>query len=117
MRLATHILASDCVDHIIRWRSQKLSDDRKLVDMVLSREQRLALEHFGEDTSCAPNIDLYVVLLPREHNLWRSVVPGGNIAGHLGILDTGQAKIANLEIAVLINQDVARFQVSVNDAR
>lgn len=84
--------------------------------MVLAREQRFALQHLSEDAPCTPNIDLYVVLLPRKHDLRCSVVPSRHVTGHLGVLDTGQAEVANLEIAVLVDQNVTRFEVSVNDA-
>lgn len=84
--------------------------------MVLSGEQGLALEHFGEDAACAPDIDFHVVLLPGEHDLRCSVVARRNVSSHLRILYTGQTKITNLKIAVLINEDVARLQVSVHDS-
>jgi hypothetical protein len=54
--------------------------------------------------------------LPGEHDLGRAVVPSGHVASHLGVLDAGQAKVADLEVAVLVDQDVAGFQVTVDDA-
>lgn len=54
-------------------------------------------------------------LLPSEHNFGCSVVAGADVAGHLGVLETGEAKVANLEIAVLIDQDVGGFEVSVDN--
>jgi hypothetical protein len=83
--------------------------------VVLSGEQWLALKHFCEDTSCTPDIDLYVVLLPCKHDLRRSVVSGRDVTRHLGVLYTGETKVADLEIAVLIDEDVARLQVTVDD--
>jgi hypothetical protein len=35
----------------------------------------------------------------------------------MGLFDTRQAEIANFQVAVLIYQDVARFQVAVYDTR
>lgn len=35
----------------------------------------------------------------------------------MGLFDTRQAEIANFQVAVLIYQDVARFQVAVHDTR
>jgi hypothetical protein len=83
--------------------------------MVLSGEKRLAFQHLGEDTSSAPDINLNIILLPCEHNLWRSVVSRGDISGHLGVLNTRQAEVADLEITILIYKNVARLQITMND--
>lgn len=110
-----YVFAANGLDDIV-WRStEKLCDDRKLVDVVLSWEQRLALEHFRKDAACTPDIDLNIVFLPCKHNLWRTVVAGGNVSSHLGVLYTGQAEVADLQIAILVDKDVARLQVTVND--
>lgn len=82
--------------------------------MVLSREERLALQHFGEDTACTPDINLHIVLLPGEHNLGGSVVTCGDITRHLGILNSRQTEIADLQIAILIDENVAGLEVSVD---
>ena len=84
--------------------------------MVLAREQRLSLDHFGEDAARAPDVNLDVVFLPGQHDLGGSVVSGGNVAGHLRILDTGETEVANFQIAVFVDEDVARLQVSVDHA-
>lgn len=82
--------------------------------MVLSREEGLSLQHLGEDTACAPDIDLHVILLPGEHDLGGAVISRGHIAGHLRVLDSGQTEVADLQIAVFINEDVAGLQVPVD---
>ena len=46
----------------------------ELVDVIFAREQRLPLKHLGENTSCAPYVNLDVVLLPREHDFRGAVV-------------------------------------------
>lgn len=102
----THVLARDGVDNIIRRCSQEFRDDGELVDVVLAGEQRLALEHLGKDAACAPDIDFDVVLLPRKHDLRGAVVPRRNVARHLGVLNPRQAKIADLQITILVDQDV-----------
>jgi hypothetical protein len=50
---------------------------------VLPREQRLPDQHLRQNTSNTPDIDRMVVLLPREHDLGRSVVSSGDVASHL----------------------------------
>jgi hypothetical protein len=115
MDVQTHVLTADGLDNIVWRSSEELGDDGELVDVVLSGEQRLALEHLRENASCTPNVHLDVVLLPREHNLGRAVVTGRNVTRHLGVLYTGQAEIADLQIAVLVDEDVAGLEVTVNN--
>ena len=110
------ILARDGVDDIVWGRPEKFGDDGELVDVVLAWEERLALEHLGKDTAGAPDIDLDVILLPGEHDLGCPIVPRRDVASHLRILNAGEAKVANLQVAVLVDQDVAGFQVPVDDA-
>jgi hypothetical protein len=110
------VLAANGADNII-WRgAEQFGDDGELVDVVLSGEKGLALEHLGEDAACAPDVHLDVVLLPREHDLGRSVVSRRDIAGHLRVLDTCKAKVANLQVAVLVDENVGGFEVTVDNA-
>ncbi len=87
-----------------------------MVDMILPREQRLALQHLCKDTSRAPDINLDIVLLPCEHDLGRSVVSCRDVTGHLRVLNTREAEVADLEIAVFIHEDVAGLEIAVDDA-
>lgn len=112
---ATHILASDGVDDIVGRGAQQLSDDGELMHMVLAREQGLAIEHLGENAARTPDVDLDIVFLPRQHDFGGSVVSCRDVAGHLGVLDAGKAEVANLQIAVLVDKNVARLKVSVDD--
>lgn len=112
---ATHVFARDGVDDIIGWGTEKLGDDGELVDMVLSGEQGLAFQHLSENASGAPDIHLNIVLLPSKHNLGCSVVPRRHVASHLWVLDAGESKVAYLEIAVLVYENVGWLQVSVNN--
>jgi hypothetical protein len=54
--------------------------------------------------------------LPREHDLGRSVVSRRDIAGHLRVLDTCKTKVANLQVAVLVDENVGGFEVTVDNA-
>lgn len=113
--LSSYVFAANGLNNIIRRSSQKFCDDGELVHVVLSREQGLALEHFCEDAARTPDVDLDVVFLPCKHDLWGAVVTGGHVSGHLGILYTSQAEIADLQIAVLVYKNVARLQVTVDN--
>lgn len=114
---SSYVFTADGLDDIVWGCSQKLGNDGKLVHVVLAGEQRLALEHFCENAASTPDIDLHIVLLPREHDLGCSVVARRDISSHLRILYTREAEIANLQIAVLVDEDVAGLQISVNNTR
>ena len=111
-----HILAADGGDHIIWWCTEQLRDNRELIHMVLSGEQWLALQHLGKDAACTPYVHLYIILLPREHDLRCSVVSRRNVARHLRVLYTRQPKIADFEVAILVYEDVRRFEVTVHNS-
>lgn len=99
------------------WRSaQELCDNGELIDVILAGEEGLPLQHFGEDAASTPYVDLDIVFLPGQHDLGGSIVSRRHVACHLGVLDPSQAKIADLEIAVLVHKDVAGLEVSVHDA-
>ena len=83
--------------------------------MVLAGEKRLSLKHLGKDTSCAPYVDLDIVFLPGEHDLRCSVVPCRDVASHLRILNACETKVTDLQVAILVDEDVAGLQVSVNN--
>lgn len=84
--------------------------------MILPWEQRFALQHLGEDAPGTPDVHLHVVLLPREHDLRRTVVPSRDITRHLRVLDPSQAKIADLQVTILVDQDVARLEITMDNS-
>lgn len=56
-----------------------------------------------------------VIFLPREHDLGCAVVSRRNVTRHLRILDTCETKVANLQIAVFIDENVGRFLRAANE--
>ena len=113
----TYIFTSNSIDHIIRRCPKELGDDGELVDVVLAGEEWLALEHLSKDAASTPDIHLDIVFLPGEHDFGSSVVSSRNVARHLGVLDPCQAEVADFQIAILVDQDVTRFQVTMDDSR
>lgn len=85
--------------------------------MVLAGEQRLPLEHLGKDASRTPDIHLNIVLLPGKHDFRCAVVARRDVARHLRILDAREAKVADFEVAVFVDEDVGGLEVAVDDAR
>lgn len=108
------VLGADGLDDLIWWGTEQLSNDGELVDVVLAWEERLAFEHLCKDASCTPHVNSHVVFLPGEHDLGGTVVTCADVAGHLRVLDTGETEIADLEIAVLVDENVAGLQVTVD---
>lgn len=112
----SHVFAPNGLNDFVGWSSEQFGYDRKLIDVIFAGKQRFAFQHLGEYASGAPDIDLDVVLLPCEHNLRRTVVPRRHVSRHLRILDSRQTKITNLQVAVLVDQDIAWLEVSMNDS-
>lgn len=112
----THILARNSMNNVVRRRPQQLRNDRELINMILPRKQWLPLQHLGKDAARAPDIDLDVVLLPRQHDLGRAVVARRDVARHLRVLDAREPEVADLEVAVLVDEDVGGLEVAVHDA-
>lgn len=83
--------------------------------MILSWEQWLSLQHLREDAGRTPNIHFHVVFLPCEHDLGSAIIPGRDIACHLRVLNTGKTKVANLQVAVLVDEDVARLKIAMDN--
>ena len=111
-----YVFTADGLNNIIRWGTQELRDDAELVDVIFAREQRFPLKHLSKDAPCAPNIHLNVVFLPCEHDLWGTVVPRRHVARHLWVLDACQTKVTDFQITVLIDEDIGRFEVAVDNA-
>lgn len=92
----------------IRWLNPPLYFDNAILT-VLSWEQGLSFQHFSKDTASTPDINSDIILLPSQHDLGCTIISGGYVTCHLRILDTSKTEIANLEIAVLVDEDVAWF--------
>lgn len=97
----------------------------ELVYVVSSLEDGLASEELGKDTAHGPDIDGRRVVLETQHNLRRSIPPRSNVLCHeassclltscfwVRLESSGQAKVANLELTVGIDEEVSRFQISM----
>lgn len=113
---AKGVFTTDSLYDIIWGGTEELGDDGELMDVILAGEEGSALEHLGENTASRPDVDSNIVLLPGEHDLRGTIVTSGDVSGHLGVLDTSQAKVTDFEITVLIDENVGRLEVTMNDA-
>lgn len=93
-------------------------DLKDLVNLRVSREQRLACAHLGEDAADRPHVDTSRVLATTEQNLWSTVPQSNNLMSVCAQRDAkgaGETKIGQLEVALTIDQQVLRFQIAVQD--
>ena len=118
--------------------SEDAEDLEDFVNLRVTGEQGLASGHLGEDAADGPHVDACAVLTTTEED-FGSAVPEGDDLGRVsfGMLrvevvkridylvgvcaerdakGSGQAKIGELEVALLVNEQVLRLQVAVQDA-
>jgi hypothetical protein len=89
-----------------------------LIKIILSGEQRRPSKKLRKNTANTPHIDLLRVLT-RAQNYFRSAVPSCNdVLGqiiHSLIKSSCQPQIANFQISIFVQEEVAGLEVSVND--
>ena len=98
-----------------------------LVNVIVAGEVRFPSEQLGKDASDGPNVDRLGILVTRQHDLRGAVPPCHHILGqqqriarladHLLVAQhaPGKAEVANLEVAVGIDEQVRRLEVAVQD--
>lgn len=110
-----------------RGRPEHLEDEQQLVAVVLAREEGLAEVHLRENAADRPHVDCLGVLGQREHDLRGAVPARGHVLREIGVLLRGRAvarvcfearktEVADLEVALLVDQEVGRLEVAVDDA-
>ena len=111
-------------------------DLEDLVNLRVTREERLARAHLSEDATDRPHVNTSRVLSPTKQNLWRAVpecddlyaasvgVPSRVVrdAHLMGICpewhtkSTSKTEICQLEVTVLVDQQVLRLQVTMQNS-
>eukprot|EP00982_Pelagococcus_subviridis_P008865 30883-Pelagococcus_subviridis.AAC.4 len=84
--------------------------------VVLPREQRLASEQLREDAPHAPHVDRGGVFRAREQELGRAVPSRDDVLGEevlRALRRSRQAKVADFQVAVCVQQQVRRLQVAM----
>jgi hypothetical protein len=118
--------------------TEDAEDLEDFVDFRITRKQRLACGHLGEDATNGPHVDACAVLTSAEEN-FGCAVPEGDDLGAVLVLDSEvenvrregylvgvgaqrdtegscQTKIGELEVALLVNEQVLWLQVAVQNA-
>mmetsp|Transcript_20246 Transcript_20246/g.41378 ORF Transcript_20246/g.41378 Transcript_20246/m.41378 type:complete len:239 (-) Transcript_20246:447-1163(-) len=101
-------------------RPQHVDDQPQLVQVVTPGEERLAPDHLCEDATDSPHVDGRRVVLVLHEQL-RCSVPAchhvfceAHVLGlHVGVDRPRQSKVTDLQVAILVDEQVARLKVAV----
>lgn len=99
--------------------AQNAEDLEYLVDLGVTREERLAGSHLGEDAANGPHVDTSGVLATTEQNFGRAVPESDDLVGVSAERNTegaSQTEISQLQVAFLVDEQVLWLQVTVENA-
>lgn len=102
----------------LSWSAKNAEDLEDLVDLGVAWEERFAGGHLGEDAANGPHVDTSGVLTTTEQNFWRAVPESDDLVSVSAERNTecaGQTKIGQLQVAFLVDEQVLRLQVTVQD--
>jgi hypothetical protein len=94
-------------------------DLEDLVNLRVTREERLARAHLSEDAANGPHVDAGGVLPTSQQNLWRAVPQCDDLVRVCAQRDTERAReteIGELKVEVVVDEEVLRLQVAVQNA-
>ena len=102
--------------------SKNQQDLVELVDIIVAAEEWFSTKKLGQDTACRPDINCLGVVGEREHDLRSPVPPGSHVLCHepsvlLGVFQkpAGQPKVADLELAIGVDEQVSRLQITMKN--
>jgi hypothetical protein len=99
--------------------TENAEDLEDLVDLGVTWEERLAGSHLGEDAANGPHVDTSGVLATTKQNLRRAVPEGDDLVSVSTERNTegaSETKIGQLQVALLVDEQVLRLEVTVQDA-
>ena len=115
-------LVSDVLLNLVTWCSKHFQEAQKVLVLGWGVHEHTFGEEFGKDASEGPNVDgTSVVGGVIEVQLRCSVVLGSHIFGQVVVLVDlpnlyiGLAKVTDLDVPVLIDQDIEWFEIAVDD--
>ena len=116
-------LVLDLADYQIGGPPNQIAYHHHLFLLSLGRQEGSSSDKLGQDAPYTPNVDGSSVLPLREDNFGGSVPARRNVIcqrciwSHEGAyVGAGQTKVTNFEIAVRVYQQVARFQIAMQNA-
>lgn len=102
--------------------TENVEDLVQLVDIVATLKEWSSTEQLGENAADRPHVDSLGVALEAQHNFWCTVPPRSHVFRHVSSVllgvngeTTRETEIANLELAVGVDEEVTGLQVAVKD--
>lgn len=102
-----------------RWSSHQPEDLLQLVFVCRPWEERSSRVHLCHDTSSRPDVDAGVVGPATQEDVGGAIPQGDDLVRERVNGDTegpGKTKIAELELALLVDEEILRLEVSVENA-
>jgi len=113
------VLIGDLLLRVFVGRATQVDDEVDLFDVVLTGEHDFSAHDFSKSAACGPHVDLMRVFVTREHNLGSTIVASHDVLGQIFTLLFAQvateAKVTDFEITVLVQQNVTRLEISMNN--
>ncbi|GER42986.1 HipA protein [Striga asiatica] len=100
--------------------SENADDEPELGQAVVTRENGLTAHDFGKDAARGPDVDGGPVIVAREEKLGGAVPASDHVLGHeaaIGAAGAGQPEVADLEVAVGVDEEVPGLKVPVENVR
>ena len=100
------------------WCAHYAKDFLKLVFVCGTGEEGPAGVHFCHYAACRPDVDTGVVGAGAEEDVGGAIPEGDNFIGERIDGDaegTGEAKVSKFELAFVVDQEVLRFEVTVEN--
>lgn len=99
--------------------TEDAEDLEDLINLRVTREERLASSHLSEDAANRPHVDTSRVLATTEQDLGCAVPESDDFVGVGAERDTkcaSQTKIGQLQVAFLVDEQVLRLEITMEDA-
>merc|ERR550534_677450 len=103
---------------LLRGCAEQLEDLVQLINLRFAREERLHHQQLTEDASNTPDIDVRAISLGAQQELGSAIPKCDDYRGVVlqrAAIFTCQTKVAHLEDSVVAEEEIACFQVSVQD--
>mmetsp|Transcript_4013 Transcript_4013/g.8614 ORF Transcript_4013/g.8614 Transcript_4013/m.8614 type:complete len:213 (-) Transcript_4013:606-1244(-) len=118
------LLVVDALEVFLRRSSDHVDDEAQLVQVVAALKECLPPEHLGENAADGPRVDRHRVRLVLHQQLGRAIPARHHVLGESHVLGIGawghrprQPEVADLEVAVLVHEQVARLEIAVEHVR
>lgn len=98
-------------------RAETLLYEVQLIEIILSRKQRLSIYNFSHHTANGPDIDRPIVIIPANQQLRRPIPPRRHIIRHDLIIGNAprEAQVTDLDCSCLANQYIFWFDITMDD--